>query len=157
MPESYAPARVVRCLVGTNCGGYADANLVRPWVEKSFNAGAGTGNCIENIVWKTPTTQYFWMVWIPDGTRYLFGTDALSTKRYTLKRTDQNSGILRYNEGIYGAWILKRIYSPVRDGAANPLSSVEFNFVEESAGQNGQWPGMPIYRGRARSGMPTRA
>lgn len=125
--ETYAPIRVVRCRVGTGCNGWSVP--VRAWVELMYAAPSG---CAAPIIWAVPGAQYYWQAWLPDGTRYVFGTDAASTQYY--RKRDASAG-------EYGRWFLKRVYSPIRDNAGNALSSVEYNYTENNDGANGKLDG----------------
>jgi RHS repeat-associated protein len=104
VPETYAPIRAFKCQVGQTCNGQAA------------------------IPWATWNSQPYWQVWLPDGTRWVFGGTGASTKWYA-------------SRGNHGAavqtWYVKRVYVPGRDNANN-LYSAEYNYVETVSSACGQ-------------------
>jgi RHS repeat-associated protein len=106
VPESYSPIRVYRCAFGTSCNG---TNL--PWLG-TFTDWAGN------------TSPHYWQAWLPDGTRYVFGTDASST---VLHRRREN------NVWAYQAWYAKFVFDPVRDDPnTNGAWSAQYFYTEQA-------------------------
>jgi len=105
VPETYAPIRVFRCQVGQTCNGQAA------------------------IPWATWNSQPYWQVWLPDGTRWVFGGTGATTRWFTS---------LSGHGSAVQMWYVRRVYAPGRDDANN-LWSAEYSYLETSktiCGQN---------------------
>lgn len=138
IPEEHAPIRALRCNSRVSTTTYPDCSIfpVSSW-----------GN----------TTGEYWHVFTPDGTRYVFGMDSMSTN--IVDQRDINSQV--YNPNSVGhtvdtyagsasgviarTWFLRAVYSPRRDVASSDPSlarwSVAYEYEQVSTSVANPWTG----------------
>ncbi len=103
VPENYAPIRVKKCNFGVVCEGL---NMTDPG-----------------------SVGFYFQVWTPDGTRYVFGTDSPSTKLLIRRREP-----IKY----VSTWLLKTVHSPIRDLNPAAQRTLLYTYEEEVQGDDGQ-------------------
>ena len=96
---NYTPLRIYRCSNTLSCGSNAVSN-------------------------SNASTEY-WQVWIPDGVRYVFGTDTASEVR--LNGTSPAATVTQ-------AWYLKSVFAPYRDDPAPAVNraSVQYFYTQKT-------------------------
>ena len=135
VPENYQAVRVKQCQAGQTCEGL----LVNGWQENlaySYQTTWGSLQvwCQTNSINITPTNQTYWQVWLPNGTRYVFGVDAASTKMAQL----QGQRNTPYNP-VYFTWYLKWVYIPGRDDVATGKRTLTMEYAEADKSISAGW------------------